>query len=173
MKKILASVVLATTFSAAAVAEGVQDSGFNNTWVDVEYVDVADGGVRARGSYSLDGNLNIIGSLGVYDKATALTGGVSYGLGLANNLDLLLHGELTYVDFDCGPNDCDDTDIRIGTELRFQLNEPLELYGDLYYHDDLNVDLGARFSVTDGIKIIGGIDLNDDETLHIGARFSF
>lgn len=179
MKKLLTTAALATamTVSAAAFAEGKKTSGFSNTWVDVEYVDNDwDGGLRARGSFGLGGGLNVIGSMSFYDNVNALTGGVSYALPLGNqnNLDLLLHGELAYYDYDYGGS---DTEVIFGSELRFQVIDPLELYGDLYYttagNGDLGLDLGARFSVTDSIQVIGGIDIGGNDTLHIGGRFNF
>ena len=176
MKKLLSSTILASAmvYGAAASAQGlqIQPSGFNNTWVDVEYVDVADGAVRARGSYGFDKNLNAIGSVILGDGFKGLTGGVSYAVGLQDKLDMLLHAELTYIDVDCAGS-CDDTDFRLGSEFRFQLMQPLELYGDIYYQDGVDFDLGARYTVKEGLKIIGGVDFSDDETLHIGARIEF
>ena len=188
MRKIITAVVLSSTMTMSAMAAAqvnVVPPNFSNTWVEAKFVDYdsnADG-FLFEGSYGLDKNLNVIGSLELGDTNGAdysiLTGGASYALGLGNlsNLDLLIHAELGFGQVDVGAGDDSDVGVIFGGELRFTPIEVIEVYGDLYYgtvwNSDLGLEIGGRFYATKELVLSLGLEIADNDALYLGARFNF
>jgi len=201
MNKLLVATTLLTTLSLPTLAQQgnipVLPSNFSYNYVEVDYVDF-DGnldGFNFEASYDISQNINVIGSLGLFDggsyDATLLSGGAAYHFGVGqafgveklNNMDLMIHAELEYIWYsNCDgkgkcKNDNDDLGIYTGVEARYQVLDILEVYADLSVRttskNDLILSSGVRFSATETILITAGFELGDNDAISLGGRFNF
>lgn len=196
MKKLIAGLVMTAALPVMA-QDNAAANNFNYSFVEADYVDFDSGfdGFRVKGSFDLQSNLAVIGSVGLYDEKNAdlrvVSGGVAYHRNAGElleadalrNTDLVFHGELEWaeVSVDCPSfascRDDDDIGILAGVEARIAIIDRLEAFADLSLRTTWDTDVvfggGVRFSVIEQLQLLAGVELADDDNIYLGARFNF
>jgi hypothetical protein len=185
-------IVGALCVPAAAFAQGASrpTSGFNYSYVELEYADMEfdvpggdiDGdGFTLKGSFELQGPWLAFASYGQADLDFGLdldtwTIGAGYVHSLQDDLDLI--GRVMYIKQDFDLPGADDDGLGISGGIRYRVNQDFELEGALQYvHvDDSDTSLRAegRYFFTPefsaGVALMFG---GDAEGIAINARYSF
>lgn len=170
------------------------DSHFSYNYAEAFYVDVDgyDSGFMFRGSYDFKENIAFVGSYLTSGDYAALSFGAAYHseATFMANADLVLHAsyesaEIDFSETNCGFFGCfttsysdDDTGLTFGATLRHELQEGLEVFGDVSYSTiwDGNIILtgGAAYAVKPGLSVMGSYQIYDDlDTLSLGIRYLY
>jgi opacity protein-like surface antigen len=180
---LLANLALTTTSALAQTAAG---SGFSYNYIDARYVSFDDNGfdgdgLRVRGSFQLQDNLLLVGSVALVElddvdaDATVLSIGGGYTFALYDQIDFLGTAEIVRADVDGGD---DDTGYALSGGVRAQLIDNLDTRAALNIIDvsdsDSFISLDADYWLSDVLSAGIGFDLGSDtDEIRIGARFSF
>lgn len=161
MRPIHASLLAAFIATPALAASPFDYSYIEGGWGDQDGGDT----VFLEGSWDLQQPFNLVGGIYSIDvgrsDGTALEFGVGAHAPLSNDLDAYGSVRLINVDFDCGPRDCEDTDLMARGGLRFAVDKQLQFEGELAWFndeviDDLGIRLGGRWYFDRQLSVAGG-----------------
>ena len=165
-------------------------SHFSYNYADILFVDNDfDSGFMGRGSYDVTGNIAVMGSYLVAGDYTALSIGAAHHAqaDFLDRADLVLHASFDKVEYDfptttflgfvVGGGGFDDSGFTFGATLRHELQDKLELFGDVSYSTVFDGDIqftgGAVYSFSDTLSVVGSYQLADLDTLSLGVRYYF
>ncbi len=160
-------------------------NAFDYNYAEVVYADVddVDSGLVLNGSRNLQPNFSLIGSVLFIGDLTGFSIGGAYHqkATFAPNTDLVIHGSIENQDYEvCFGNFCvsdDDSGIALGTMLRHQPQDKLEVFGGLTYttiwDNDMKLKGGVLYEVQNRLKVGASLELSDTDTLSLGVRYSY
>ena len=171
-----------------AVAQTVEEKSvdLSYSYVELRFVDVdsrSGDGIRLNGSYELDGNWVIVGSLTSLDfnnnvDLTLLELGGGYVWHYSDDFDLVSTLRLVRSEIDNGANDADDTGFAITAGARGLLTPQFEIRGSVNHinldDSDTYLELAGDYYFTD--QVSAGVSLEfagDTDAFTIGVRWLF
>lgn len=207
MKTINRSLACAVLVAAAGISTGaaqaetqtlsVKDNGFSYKYVEgVFFQQDFDGnfdvdGLGVRVASELDEHLFIRGEVGLFDgdadgglaspdvDGFQLGGGLGFHSPLQDRLDLVLAGDIFYVDYDVDNVGGDDElGFRLTGGVRYQADEKIELSGGMFLEDIFDSELGVYgqglVEASEALQVGAGLRLSSDlEELNLMVRYNF
>lgn len=179
---------------------GNNPSHFSYNYAEASFVDNDfDSGFLFGGSFDVHNSIAVVGSYLTTGDYTELKIGAAHHAkaGFLERADLVIHASLIKAEYDINvPQNCftdffgnvqcigggnfgsdDDTGLITGGTLRFEVQDRLEVFGDVSYttifDGDLLITGGAEWSFTDQLSARGSYTLADNDTLSAGVRYYF
>jgi hypothetical protein len=195
----MAAVLLPLNANAANAYEfmGKNPSHFSYNYAEASFVDNDfDSGFLFGGSYDVTNSIAVVGSYLSAGDYTELKIGAAHHAkaGFLERADLVLHASYISAEYDMpqicqtfalpvgticvdGHGGFDDSGITVGAALRHQLQDRIELFGDVSYSTlfdgDFLITGGAEWSFNDKLSVRGSYTLADIDTLSVGVRYYF
>ena len=170
-------------------SDGPPDSSFRYDYVDGAFVLGDFYGLRANGSYHLDGPWLALGRFEYLTEDEGNTdvdlllfsGGVGYVHTLEDDLDFVGSAEIEIghaeIDNPGGSADDDEVGLRLRAGLRFQANDEIELAGGVsfatIFDEDLGLDGQILYAFDEKLSGFVGFDIRDDTVALVGVRYHF
>lgn len=166
-------------------------SAFEYNYAQGSFVDNDfDSGIMVEGSYDVTDLASVQGYYFSTGDFSGFSIGGSYRLNdmvsVPEGSSLSGHVAFESAKFDCSATvfgvtvDCgsfDDTGIAFGGLYQYQLQDNLELFGDLtyttIYDGDFQITGGAKFDFAENLSVVGSYTISDADLLKIGVRYTF
>lgn len=160
---------------------------FSYNYAQLSYVDFDGGfdGFKIEGSFDINPELALTTSYMSTDNRGYLdydlfTLGLAYHQRLVDlpKADIVLHGEFERASLDYAHaghvHSNDDTGVRFGAMLRYQVQKNIETFGDLsyssLYDNDLALTAGVNLALNQQFSVVAAVELSDDDMLLLGLR---
>jgi hypothetical protein len=180
--------LLGCTFVTPAFAASQPKAAlFSYNYAQLSFVDLDAGfdGFKIDGSFDMNRDLALTASYMTTDNSGYLdydlfTLGLAYHQRLVDlpKSDIVLHGEFErasqdYVRAGSVRSD-DETGLRFGAMLRYQVQKNIETFGDLsyssLYDNDLALTAGVNLALNQQFSVVAAVELSDDDMLLLGLR---
>lgn len=180
--------LLGCTLATPAFAASQTKGGlFSYNYAQFSFVDLDSGfnGFKIDGSFDMNPDLALTASYMNTDHSghlnyDLLTFGLAYHKRLVDlpKSDIVLHGEFEHASLDSTHASYvrrdDDSGLRFGATLRYQVQKNLETFGDLsyssLYNNDLALTAGVNLAINQQFSVVGAVELSDDDMLLLGLR---